>query len=97
MMKISFVTDTKHVDFEWIIGSAAPNKIFGATNKVKSIALDGVEFDFAMEMFDNLPVVKRSSNLTYTGDMAQFIYDNLPDSKAWNKLRLKKEASEWRR
>lgn len=74
-------------DHKWEVGMKAPRDILGLDTKVEHIEVDGPEWEFLMHSFDNLPHLKNGASVIYKGDMAQFIYDNMPCSKAWNKER----------
>lgn len=50
---------------------------FTSEFKVKSVHADGHELDYIKSNFTNLPIVLHRRIVVWTGDLAQFIYDNL--------------------
>jgi hypothetical protein len=64
-------------------GSVAPQKANGKMREVVGIYADGHELEYILRIFNGLPAMSTNHprygrGVTWRGDTARFIYDNLP-------------------
>ena len=64
--------DKSNPEYQWHVGDEKP-KVYDTVIEVQA---DSDELDFIAVKFQNIPMAKQAV-VTWKGDMAQFIYDNL--------------------
>ncbi len=67
-------TPEKTTDYPWHIGQSKPT----LEGKCVEVQADGHELDHIKASFTNLPISNETRVVKWSGDLAQFIYDNLP-------------------
>ena len=67
-----YFVDYKGVEVTWYIGRPKP-----LCNSCTEVQADGHELEKIRRNFQNLPIPAHQAVVTWKGDLAQFIYDNL--------------------